>query len=81
MNKKILIIGKKSFIGINLLKFFIKKRLKVHSISFENFIKYYDSFDNKFDFIIETSDLQLFLSYMAFVRIRQYGKDSEGVCR
>ena len=61
MNKKILIIGKKSFIGINLLKFFIKKRLKVHSISFENFIKYYDSFDNKFDFIINCTSNKPFI--------------------
>jgi dTDP-4-dehydrorhamnose reductase len=61
MKKKILIIGKKSFIGINLLRFFIKKKLKIHSISFENFIKNYDSFDNKFDFIINCTSNKPFI--------------------
>ena len=61
MKKNILIIGKKSFIGINLLKFFVKKKLQVNSISFENFIKNYDSLDKKFSFIINCTSNKSFI--------------------
>tara|TARA_B110000027_G_C16102535_1_gene293775 strand:+ start:155 stop:979 length:825 start_codon:yes stop_codon:yes gene_type:complete len=55
VNKKILIIGKKSFIGSNLFKFLIKKKVKVSLSSYINFLNNYKSFDNKFNFIINCS--------------------------
>ena len=61
MKKKILIIGKKSFIGINLQRFFIKKKIRASSISFENFIKNYNSYDKKFDFIINCTSNKSFI--------------------
>ncbi len=61
MNKKILIIGKKSFIGINLFKFLVDKKLTVNSISFENFLKRYNKRFNKFDFIINCTSNERFI--------------------
>jgi len=52
MNKKILIIGQNGFIGSNLFKFFINKKLRVYSLSFESFINNNKNDINKFDIII-----------------------------
>lgn len=61
MKKKILIIGKKGFLGSNLSSFFEKKKLKVHSISFENFLNKYYLFSDKVDFIINCSSNKKFV--------------------
>jgi len=51
--KKILIIGKRGFIGTNLYKY-LKKYFYVRNISFKDLIKYKKKFDD-FNFIINTS--------------------------
>jgi dTDP-4-dehydrorhamnose reductase len=61
MKKKILIIGKKSFIGTNLLKFFIKKKRKVDSMSFENFLDCSSLLDKKINFIINCTSNKKFI--------------------
>ncbi len=61
MNKKILIIGKKSFIGSNLFRFFIQKKVKVSSCNYENFLNNYKIFDNNFDLIINCSSNKKFI--------------------
>ena len=61
MRKKLLIIGKKSFIASNLLKFFENKKVKASSVSFENFIKNYNLFEKKFDFIINCTSNKSFI--------------------
>ena len=61
MNKKILIIGQKGFIGNNLFKFLKNKKLNVHSLSFENFLNNYNVFDNKFEFIINCTSNEKFI--------------------
>ena len=61
MKKKILIIGKKSFIGINLFKFLKRNKVDVIKKSFENFFKNYNSLDGKFDFIINCTSNKNFI--------------------
>ena len=61
MNKKILIIGKKGFIGSNIFKSFKNKKLKVFSLSFEGFINNYKKNYNKFDIIINCSSNKKFI--------------------
>ena len=39
MNKKILVIGQKELIGKNLFNYFKIKKLNVHQLSFETFVK------------------------------------------
>ena len=57
--KKILIIGKKSFLGLGLLRFFKKNNLDVNSIDFKNFLKKKYFFIEKFNFIINcTSNIK-----------------------
>jgi nucleoside-diphosphate-sugar epimerase len=68
MKKKILIIGKKGFLGSNLLSFFEKKKLKVHSISFENFLNKYYLFSDKVDFIINCSSNKKFINRKYHIR-------------
>ena len=61
MNKKILIIGQKGFIGSNLFKFFREKKLKVYSLSFEDFLNSHARNNCKFDFIINCSSNEKFI--------------------
>ena len=51
--KRVLIIGKRGFIGFHLYKY-LKKKFYVKNISFKNLNKFKNNFDN-FDFIINTS--------------------------
>ncbi len=55
MKKKILIIGKKSFIGNNLFNYLKKKNINTLSINFRDFLKNYNILFNKYDFIINCS--------------------------
>tara|TARA_B100000780_G_scaffold278775_1_gene253607 strand:+ start:2432 stop:3262 length:831 start_codon:yes stop_codon:yes gene_type:complete len=55
MKKKILIIGKKGFIGNNLFKYFKKKNINTLSINFRDFLKNSNTLVNKYDFIINCS--------------------------
>ena len=55
MKKKILIIGKRSFIGSNLFKFLKKNKMDVSLIKFKTFIKKYHFFSDEFDYIINSS--------------------------
>ena len=52
--KKILIIGKNSFVGSNLFYFFKKKNIKVKLISYSDFFKK-SFFKKDFDYIINCS--------------------------
>lgn len=61
MNKKILIIGQKGFVGSNLYNFLSKKKLSVHSISYQVFLKRYDKKYKNFDFIINCSSNKSFV--------------------
>ena len=61
MNKKILIIGQNGFIGSNLFKFFINKKLRVYSLSFESFINNNKNDINKFDIIINCTSNKKFI--------------------
>ena len=61
MNKKILIIGQNGFIGSNLFKFFINKKLRVYSLSFESFLNNNKKNINKFDIIINCSSNKKFI--------------------
>tara|TARA_B110000977_G_scaffold201338_1_gene295419 strand:- start:230 stop:1054 length:825 start_codon:yes stop_codon:yes gene_type:complete len=61
MKKKILIIGKKGFIGTNLYKFFKEKKTKVHSLSFEDFLNSNKKNIDKFDVIINCSSNKKFI--------------------
>ena len=57
--KKILIIGKKSFLGLGLLHFFKRNNLDVNSVDFKNFLKKKKFFFEKFNFIINcTSNIK-----------------------
>ena len=51
--KKVLIIGKRGFIGGNLYKY-LKNKFYVKNISFKNLNKFKNNLDN-YDFIINTS--------------------------
>ena len=51
--KKILIIGKRGFIGNNLFNY-LKKKFQVKIISFKNLTKFKNQFNN-FNFVINTS--------------------------
>ncbi len=55
MKKKIIIIGKKSFIGSNLFYFLKKKKFRIRILSYKEFIKLDQSFLKNFDFIINCS--------------------------
>jgi dTDP-4-dehydrorhamnose reductase len=55
MKKKILIIGKKSFIGNNLFNYLKKKNINTLSINFKDFLKNYNILVKKYDFIINCS--------------------------
>ena len=61
MKKKLLIIGKKGFISSNLFKYLKSKKLKVYSLSFENFQKKYYSLHDKFEYIINCSSNKKFI--------------------
>ena len=61
MNKKILIIGQQGRIGSNLFKYFKTKKIKVYSLSFENFLKNQNKNINKFDIIINCTSNQKFI--------------------
>ena len=60
MKKKILIIGKKGFISSNLIEYLKNKKLKIYSLSFENFQKKYYSLHDKFEYIINCSSNKKF---------------------
>ena len=59
MKKKILIIGKKSFVGSNLFKFFKKKNIAVYITSYEKFITNTKKID--YDYIINCSSNKEFI--------------------
>ena len=58
--KKILIIGKKSFIGTNLHNYFIKKKIKVKSINYKNFLNK-NIANNNFNYIINCTSNKNFI--------------------
>jgi dTDP-4-dehydrorhamnose reductase len=62
MKKKILIIGKKSFIGNNLFNYLKKKNINTLSINFRDFLKNYNILVNKYDFIINCSSNTKFVN-------------------
>ena len=62
MKKKILIIGKKSFIGNNLFNYLKKKNINILSINFRDFLKNYNILVNKYDFIINCSSNTKFVN-------------------
>lgn len=62
MKKKILIIGKKSFIGSNLFEYLKKKKLNTCSINFEDFFKNSNILANKYDFIINCTSNAKFIN-------------------
>ena len=53
--KKILVIGKRGFISLNLIRYLKKKKIILSSIHFENFLKKKSQFLSKFDFVINCS--------------------------
>ena len=55
MKKKIIIIGKHSFIGFNLKKYFIKKKIKVIAVNYKNFNKNKALYLKNFNTIINCS--------------------------
>ena len=57
---KILIIGKKSFIGTNLHNYFIKKKIKVKSINYKNFLNK-NIANNNFNYIINCTSNKNFI--------------------
>ena len=61
MKKKILIIGKHSFIGSNLFDFFKNKKLNVYISSNQNFLNNYKKKYYNFDFIINCSSNKEFV--------------------
>lgn len=61
MKKKTLIVGKKGFISTNLLTYLKNKKLKIYSLSFENFQKKYYSLHDKFEYIINCSSNKKFV--------------------
>lgn len=68
MKKKILIIGKKGFIGSNLYKFFKENNLKVNSLNYENFLNSNQKNVDKFDIIINCSSNKKFINNKYHVR-------------
>ena len=61
MKKKILIIGKHSFIGSNLFDFFKNKKLNVYISSNQNFLNNYKKKYYNFDFVINCSSNKEFV--------------------
>jgi len=59
--KKILIIGKKGFIALNLIKYFSQKKINVTSVNFKSFLKKNESFNEKFDYIINCTSNKSFI--------------------
>ena len=55
MRLNILIIGKYSFIGSNLYKFFKKKKIKIKKTDYEKFLRFKDSHLSKYNFVINCS--------------------------
>ena len=55
MKKKIIIVGKRSFIGINLHKYFKKNKINVALLSYKSFVKKNIFFIKKFDYLINCS--------------------------
>ena len=53
--RKILVIGKKGFIGFNLIKYLKKKKVILSTMNFEDFLKKNHKFFNKFYLIINCS--------------------------
>ena len=59
--KKILIIGKKGFIALNLIEYLNKKNFYVSSIDYKNFLKRNESFNKKFDYILNCTSNKNFI--------------------
>ena len=55
MKKKIIIIGKRSFIGINVYKYFLKKNINITLMSYKSFLKKNIFFVKKFNYLINCS--------------------------
>ena len=55
MKKKVIIIGKKSFVGSNLFNFFKRKKFRTKILSYKEFIYLNQSFLKNFDYIINCS--------------------------
>ena len=61
MEKKLLIIGRKGFLGSNLIKF-LKKNMNLTTSNFENFISDNQIYNKKYDYIINCSSNKSFLN-------------------
>ena len=61
MKKKLLIIGKKGFVGSNLIKF-LKKYMNLKTSNFEKFISDNQIYDKKYDYIINCSSNKNFVN-------------------
>ena len=62
MKKKILIIGKKSFLGSNLSFFLTKKKVNTRLINFENFFKNYKFYNENYDLVVNCSSNKFFIN-------------------
>ena len=62
MKKKIIIIGKQSFIGSNLKKYLSKKKIKVIAVNYNDFIKKKNSYLKNYNIIINCSSNQKFVN-------------------
>ena len=61
MEKKLLIIGRKGFLGSNLIRF-LKKNMNLTTSNFENFISDNQIYNKKYDYIINCSSNKSFLN-------------------
>ena len=55
MKKKIIVVGKRSFIGLNIYKYFKKNKIKVDILSYKSFLKKNIFFIKKFNYLINCS--------------------------
>ena len=55
MKKKIIVVGKRSFFGLNIYKYFKKNKIKVDILSYKSFLKKNIFFIKKFNYLINCS--------------------------
>ena len=68
MKKKILIVGKNSFIGLNIFKI-LKKKLDIISLDLEEAKNRNSNFFNKFHFIINNIKQNMILIYYSLIKL------------